>query len=199
MNKKEKLINIFKQLQIKDSEYRRIALNFKIKRNNNGGQEFEENLKTIFDENEIAYRYQPNGSQDFPDFILTDFTLPINIECKTSKNGKIVWNSGLAHEDMVLIFGSPSDKRNDLTFFLGKERMPSNERREEFKRWIKEKREKLQNDFELDFNNDLSKMYTLYLREMMNDKINNFLKNPKRSEWENEVINFLSNLEVKNN
>ena len=71
MNKKEKLINIFKQLQIKDSEYRRRALNFKIKRSNNGGLEFEENLKAIFDENEITYKYQPRGSQDFPDFVIT--------------------------------------------------------------------------------------------------------------------------------
>lgn len=196
MNKKEKLINIFKQLQIKDSEYRRRALNFKIKRSNNGGLEFEENLKAIFDENEITYKYQPRGSQDFPDFVITDFTNDINIECKTSKDGKIVWNSGLAHENMILVFGSPTDKRNDLTFFLGKERMPSDTIREKFKMWIKEKRKKLQNDFETDFD-ELSKMCSLYLREMLNDKIHNFLKNPKREEWENDVISFLSNLEVK--
>lgn len=196
MNKKEKLINIFKQLQIKDSEYRRRALNFKIKRSNNGGLEFEENLKAIFDENEITYKYQPRGSQDFPDFVITDFTNDINIECKTSKDGKIVWNSGLAHENMILVFGSPTDKRNDLTFFLGKERMPSDTIREKFKMWIKEKRKKLQNDFETDFD-ELSKMCSLYLREMLNDKIHNFLKNPKREEWENDVISFLSNLEIK--
>ena len=196
MNKKEKLINIFKQLQIKDSEYRRRALNFKIKRSNNGGLEFEENLKAIFDENEITYKYQPRGSQDFPDFVITDFTKDINIECKTSKDGKIVWNSGLAHENMILVFGSPTDKRNDLTFFLGKERMPSDTIREKFKMWIKEKRKKLQNDFETDFD-ELSKMCSLYLREMLNDKIHNFLKNPKREEWENDVISFLSNLEIK--
>ncbi|MBQ6279871.1 MAG: hypothetical protein IJK72_00175 [Mycoplasma sp.] len=196
MNKKEKLINIFKQLQIKDSEYRRRALNFKIKRSNNGGREFEENLKAIFDENEITYKYQPRGSQDFPDFVITDFTNDINIECKTSKDGKIVWNSGLAHENMILVFGSPTDKRNDLTFFLGKERMPSDTIREKFKMWIKEKRKKLQNDFETDFD-ELSKMCSLYLREMLNDKIHNFLKNPKREEWENDVISFLSNLEIK--
>lgn len=196
MNKKEKLINIFKQLQIKDSEYRRRALNFKIKRSNNGGLEFEENLKAIFDENEITYKYQPRGSQDFPDFVITDFINDINIECKTSKDGKIVWNSGLAHENMILVFGSPTDKRNDLTFFLGKERMPSDTIREKFKMWIKEKRKKLQNDFETDFD-ELSKMCSLYLREMLNDKIHNFLKNPKREEWENDVISFLSNLEIK--
>ena len=196
MNKKEKLINIFKQLQIKDSEYRRRALNFKIKRSNNGGLEFEENLKAIFDENEITYKYQPRGSQDFPDFVITDFTNDINIECKTSKDGKIVWNSGLAHENMILVFGSPADKRNDLTFFLGKERMPSDTIREKFKMWIKEKRKKLQNDFETDFD-ELSKMCSLYLREMLNDKIHNFLNNPKREEWENDVISFLSNLEIK--
>ena len=196
MNKKEKLINIFKQLQIKDSEYRRRALNFKIKRSNNGGLEFEENLKAIFDENKITYKYQPRGPQDFPDFVITDFTNDINIECKTSKDGKIVWNSGLAHENMILVFGSPTDKRNDLTFFLGKERMPSDTIREKFKMWIKEKRKKLQNDFETDFD-DLSKMCSLYLREMINDKIHNFLKNPKREEWENDVISFLSNLEIK--
>ena len=74
--------------------------------------------------------------------------------------------------------------------------MPSDTIREKFKMWIKEKRKKLQNDFETDFD-ELSKMCSLYLREMLNDKIHNFLKNPKREEWENDVISFLSNLEIK--
>ena len=194
MNKKEKLINIFKQFLIKDSQIRRDALVFGKKQ----GIKFEDNLKYIFKREGISYIYQPNGSQNFPDFLLTDFTLPINIECKTSEKGNIVWNSGIAHKDMILLYASAHNKSNDITFFLGKQRMPLDDIRNEFKQWIKNKRDVLKNTFKNEFSK-LSEMYTLYLREMLNDKIHNFLKNPKREEWENEVISFLQSLNVKDN
>lgn len=195
MNKKEKLINIFKQFLIKDSQIRRDALVF----GKNQGIKFEDNLKKIFDDNGINYIYQPNGSQKFPDFVLTDFTLQINIECKTSEKGNIVWNSGIAHKDMILLYASAHNKSNDMTFFLGKQRMPSDDIRDRFKQWIKNKRDVLSDTFNNDFRDDLSQMYSLYLREMLNDKIHNFLKNPKRKEWENEVISFLQSLNVNDN
>ena len=194
MDKKEKIINIFKQFLIKDSQIRRDALVF----GKNQGIKFEDNLKHIFEREGISYIYQPNGSQDSPDFLLTDFTLPINIECKTSEKGNIVWNSGIPHKDMILLYASAHNKSNDITFFLGKQRMPSDNIRNEFKQWIKNKRDVLENTFRNEFSN-LSEMYTLYLREMLNDKIHNFLKNLKREEWENEVISFLQSLSVKDN
>lgn len=161
MNKKEKLINIFKQFLIKDSQIRRDALVF----GKNQGIKFEDNLKHIFEREGISYIYQPNGSQNFPDFLLTDFTLPINIECKTSEKGNIVWNSGIAHKDMILLYASAHNKSNDITFFLGKQRMPLDDIRNEFKQWIKNKRDVLKNTFKNEFSK-LSEMYTLYLREM---------------------------------
>jgi len=195
MSKKEKLINIFKQFLTKDSKIRREALTFKKKE----GKLFEQNLKEIFDRNDIKYTYQPNGTQQFPDFILTDFTRKINIECKTSAKGNIVWNSGIAHKDMILLYASGHSESNDITFFLGKELMPNEEPREKIKNWAKIKNKNLGEEFDTTFMGDISKNWKFSLREVYTDKISNFLKNPKRSEWENEVIDFLSNLEIKNN
>jgi hypothetical protein len=83
---------IFENFLIKQSNIFKIAIDFPIGKKNqiNPGDQFEENIKKIFDKNNIHYNWQPNGSQQFPDFYLPKYDICINLECKTSKNGKII-------------------------------------------------------------------------------------------------------------
>jgi hypothetical protein len=83
---------IFEQFLDKKSYIFKTAINFSVGKKNgvNPGDQFEENIKKIFDKNKIYYEWQPNGSQQFPDFYLPKYDIAINLECKTSKNGKVV-------------------------------------------------------------------------------------------------------------
>lgn len=134
MPRQVSLYQIFKDFLDHNSFVFRTAINFR------EGKDFEENLKTIFNNNGIRFEYQPNGSQEFPDFFLPDYDVEINIECKTSKNGKIVWNSGFPHNNMILLYASRVDCANDITFFLGEDRVESNTTRDEIKQWENDKK-----------------------------------------------------------
>lgn len=129
------------------------------------GKQFELKIKDILDKIGLSYSYQPNGSQQFPDFIVNYNNKSFNIECKTNaKNLTPVWNSGLPHENMILLF--LQTKTKEVITNVGKNLIDFN--RAEFKKWIKEKR----HDLELDFSNTFnSKMFSCYLREMMNQKL----------------------------
>ena len=175
------LYKIFKMFLDHNSHIYRQAINF------HKGKEFEEILKNIFDNNSIRYKYQPNGTQQFPDFLLPDYDIEINIECKTSKNGKIIWNSGFPHSNMILLYASNISQANDITFFLGEE-LVDETTRNDVKRWGRKKNQILKEEFSTNFN---LPDWDFYLREMYNWKINNVLRHPRREQWENNVLMFL--------
>lgn len=52
----------------------------------------------------IEYEYQPNGSQNAPDFNVTINGMTIGVECKTTKTGGIMWNSNHANPDYVYVY-----------------------------------------------------------------------------------------------
>jgi tRNA1(Val) A37 N6-methylase TrmN6 len=54
------------------------------------GLEFEKKVKLLLESLNIKFIYQPNGTQRFPDFYLSEFD--INLECKSSANDKPMWN-----------------------------------------------------------------------------------------------------------
>lgn len=174
--KKLKLYEIFESMLDHKNEIFKSLINFKT------GQDFEINLKSIFDNNSIVYQYQPYGSQNFPDFKLINHD--INIECKTSKTGKIVWNSGFPHTNMILIYAS--SKKNDITFFLGEEIIKNNTLRNKIKEWAKCRGKELKEEFKK-FG---IKSFNFYLREMYNDETNR-LDTPNRNSLEKNVIIFL--------
>jgi hypothetical protein len=75
-----------------------------------------------------CYIYQPYGSQNFPDFLVFTDKHILAIEIKYSKNNNSspMWNSNLPKANAVYIFGSYGLK--DITFFLGGDILPHEER-----------------------------------------------------------------------
>jgi hypothetical protein len=69
----------------------------------------EKSVKAILDKYDVAYHYQPNGTQAYPDFYLTEYGL--DLECKSSKNDKPMWNCTYPKKNtMYVISCSGMDK-----------------------------------------------------------------------------------------
>lgn len=64
-----------------------------------------------------SYIYQPNGGQNYPDFMVFEMQEVVCIEVKFSKQPKPVWNSGLPRPNGFYILGM--SRRGDATFFRG--------------------------------------------------------------------------------
>lgn len=75
-----------------------------------------------------SFLRSPYGSQNFPDFLLFTKKHVIAIEIKySSKNSKSpMWNSNLPKANAIYIFGAYG--RQDVTFFLGADVLPEDER-----------------------------------------------------------------------
>ena len=66
-----------------------------------------------------CYIYQPNGSQDYPDFMVFEHDQVVCLEVKFSKQPHPVWNSGLPRPNGFYILGCSATK--DITFFHGRD------------------------------------------------------------------------------
>ena len=84
----------------------------------------ENQIKELLIKHEIKFIEQPNGSQSFPDFYLPDQDL--NLECKSVKTYKPMWNRGLPRPDALYIISSKKLNRNSI--FFGKQILPEEER-----------------------------------------------------------------------
>jgi hypothetical protein len=64
---------------------------------------------------------QPNGSQSVPDLRVVTDTRSVDIECKRSKNGKAMWNSGYPKADTVYVYNGndPANTAEHTTYVLG--------------------------------------------------------------------------------
>ena len=67
----------------------------------------------------------PNGSQRSPDIMIIHNKHALRLECKTSKNGCSVWNSGLPKKDHVYIFNAY--EKEDISYALGQDLISEDE------------------------------------------------------------------------
>ena len=78
------------------------------------GDDHEKRVGEILDEYGIVYTYQPNGTQNYPDYEIPTRWGIINLECKSNKNAKPMYNSGRPHADglyvFCLLYTSPSPR-----------------------------------------------------------------------------------------
>ena len=80
------------------------------------------NIEPIYGQSPVGFYYieQPNGSQQFPDFILYNITptvnISINLELKSGK-GAILWNDGFPKKDSIYLF--TDTKKNISKLFTG--------------------------------------------------------------------------------
>lgn len=68
---------------------------------------------------ERCYIYQPNGSQNYPDFMVFEPDQVVCLEVKFAKQPHPVWNSGLPRPNGFYILGCSTTK--DITFFHGRD------------------------------------------------------------------------------
>lgn len=76
----------------------------------------ENDVERILIAMEIDYLHHPNGKQKSPDFKIKIQETTINLECKSSKVGRPMWNSAIPAADTVYIFTCPKEP---VTIFTG--------------------------------------------------------------------------------
>ncbi len=90
------------------------------------GTAHEQQIKDLLDEFGIHYTYQPNGSQQFPDFKIPTKWFELDLEAKSSKQGYPTYNSGRPHKDGLYVF--TSKRHNATTFYWGRDVLKNEKR-----------------------------------------------------------------------
>ncbi len=170
-------------------------------------------LKNDFQNITSNYIYQPNGSQEFPDFLVFYKKYIITIEIKFSKtksrsnNEKPMWNSNLPKANAIYIYGVSGKY---VTFFKGDDIL-DNETRSELIDYFSVI--KNLNDMEDELNKKLLKnknnfgfspyiriayqhaeKYSTYKNENNKQKIESFF-GENRIERENKVLDFIKKID----
>ena len=111
------------------------VLKLEWKPNPQDNPQHELQVKALLDSEGIAYEYQPNGSQQSPDFRVNYNNSTIDIECKSVASGaKPQYNTGLPKAGVVYIF---SAKNKGTTIFFGED-IISEDMRASYKRMEEE-------------------------------------------------------------
>lgn len=88
----------------------------------------ERQVQELLDKYEYDYIYQPNGSQQSPDFrVILSNNQTVDIECKSSKQVYPIYNGGLPKEGVVYVFSSA--KYNETTIFFAEDVVKSTKRK----------------------------------------------------------------------
>lgn len=150
-----------------------------------------------------CFIFQPFGSQDFPDFLIFQKKSLLAVEIKYSKDRAVkpMWNSNLPKSNAVYIFGSYLLK--DITFFIGRDILPMNERKklvdffDEAKQYEDRFKEDLRKDLEFGkIKNERG--FNVYIRRAFdqNKNINkkaklDYFSHPERIKIEERVFDLL--------
>ena len=104
----------------------------------------ENQIEELLIKHKLNYIAQPNGSQNYPDFTLPDHDL--NIECKSVKAFKPMWNRGLPRRNALYIISSKKLDRNSILFgkqiLLESENLELIDLDEDIKKYAKRKTKK---------------------------------------------------------
>lgn len=192
----------------KEDKNTKIILNA-IKKNiqNKIGENYIDNIYAKEDKSmEDCFIRTPYGSQDFPDFLIFTKKKIVPIEIKYSENNstKPVWNGNFPKANSIYIFGSYGKK--DVTFFLGGDVLPMNERKafiyffkkiktleEKFRKVMKDKREKNEMSFDRGFNVYVRRAYEQ--NKAINDMAQtDYFSHRERNVIEKNVIDLSSNI-----
>lgn len=148
----------------------------------------------------------PYGSQNFPDFLVftKDKIVPIEIKYSEKNSQKPVWNGNLPKYNAIYLFGVYN--RKDITFFLGKDVLPMDEREEMVKFYDDIRR--IAEDFQAGLREKygskkfkFDRGFDIYIRETYQqdrivnpNAILNYFNHPDRKTVEQNVIDFCNNL-----
>ena len=144
------------------------------------------------------FMVMPNGSQDYPDFLVFENSCLVCIETKFNKGntGKPVWNSGLPRPNGIYILGSYP--KRDVTFFMGGD-VVSEEDVRRLRGFFDEGLPEYTRKWNLKAGKNQRYGFGVYVRRAFEqskknnpDAILDFYSNPYREELEEKVLGFLS-------
>lgn len=167
------------------------VLNLPYQSNSQDNPLHENQVRTLLDKYGYTYVYQPNGSQQSPDFRVT---LPngrvIDIECKSSQQTHPTYNGGLPKEGTIYIFSSK--KYNETTVFFAED-VVSPRKRQLFAELVQELNSVLK-VYQMDESwQDDARGFDFYIRNMYVQTgagKKDYFKHPDRSMCEDRVVNF---------
>jgi len=147
-------------------------------------------LSNYFDDIDVDSVYfikEPFGSKASPDFLIVSSNGLLGIEDKSSKGGKVTFNTGTPGGNKFIMYYDRKDKK--IFLISGKQWGWENDIEREYKQFTKEMIDYAKNKFEERFGDRVKKM-TYYARPMLVDK------NKIKDIWnkdEEDVINMLKN------
>jgi hypothetical protein len=145
-------------------------------------------LSNYFDDIDVDSVYfikEPFGSKASPDFLIVSSNGLLGIEDKSSKGGKVTFNTGTPGGNKFIMYYDRKDKK--IFLISGKQWGWENDIEREYKQFTKEMIDYAKNKFEERFGDRVKKM-TYYARPMLVDK------NKIKDIWnkdEEDVINML--------
>ncbi len=133
---------------------------------------------------------KPNGAQCWPDTLLLEGQVGVCLEYKSSKEGKVVWNSGLPRPSGIYLihaYGKSNKLTHRTSFFLGEDAISDIETR-----LMIDGRKNLEvaNKTLLGELEKLKSKWSLYVRPMHNWNVNP-VTDSSRVQRENRVFEFL--------
>lgn len=147
-------------------------------------------LSNYFDDiniNSVYFIKEPFGSKASPDFLIVSSNGILGIEDKSSKGGKVTFNTGTPGGNKFIMYYDRKDKK--IFLISGKQWGWENNIEREYKQFTKEMIDYAKNKFEERFGDRVKKM-TYYARPMLVDK------NKIKDIWnkdEEDVISMLRN------
>ena len=147
-------------------------------------------LSNYFDDidvNSVYFIKEPFGSKASPDFLIVSSNGILGIEDKSSKGGKVTFNTGTPGGNKFIMYYDRKDKK--IFLISGKQWGWENDIEREYKQFTKEMIDYAKNKFEERFGDRVKKM-AYYARPMLVDK------NKIKDIWnkdEEDVISMLRN------
>ncbi len=142
-----------------------------------------------------SYIYQPNGSQNYPDFLLFEEGEVVCLEAKFTKNGKPVWNSGLPRPNGFYIIGAATLRA--ITFFRGCDVVTPHESEQMHEFFAELKR--VQDNFNRNEMSQQRKGFAVYIRKAFEQKkLHNetadvdFFTSPDREQFQQNVLDYFA-------
>ncbi len=140
-----------------------------------------------------SYIYQPNGSQNYPDFLVFETGEVVCIEVKYTRQPRPVWNSGLPRPNGFYVLGRPATR--DVTFFRGCD-VVSREEGESMHAFFDELRQ-IQVRFNRENMSEQRKGFAVYIRKAFEQKREynidadiDYYNSPEREQLQQNVLSY---------
>jgi hypothetical protein len=172
------------------------CLRLPYKPNSQDNPEHEDQVEELLKKHGLNYKSQPNGIQQSPDFRIFYESREIDVECKSSKEAKPMYNSGLPKRGVIYIFSSM--KYNQTTIYFADD-IVTDEKRELYEALTTEYK-KILTEFQSKEGWNDSRGFDFYMRAMYTQSGSShktdYFVHSDRIECEQNVLNWCKTLSI---